>query len=535
MTLTLFCVASSIINAVTSFLLGIFVLRSNPRSKLHQLWAWMSVSITIWGIGLSVCFGALPSQYALALFALRVADTIAIFIPLFYLHFVIVFLGQNDRGRVLRLCYGVSFFLACFGFSDMYIPGIRTKMGIANFNDAGPLFWWFFALYIVEPLYAIYLMWRARGVSDGIRRAHVTLVMMTGIIGFFVGATWFPLCFNIPIPPIPGCFVWLYCLLVTWAVFKYHLFDIHVVIRRSLVYSILVTVLTVGYFGLVYGLERSFQVAFGYRSMGASLAAFALMALVFQPLKIGIQRVLDLLFFHAPQQAVAKKLEVYEQRAREGERYKAAATLAAGIAHELKNPLAAIQTFLDFFPQKHRDAKFREQFQEVVGSEVKRLQQVAQGLMDFSKPQAPQIKPVDVKQVVEETLALAGPELREKGLTIRTNYTHNGAVVQGDPAQLKQAFLNLILNARDAMEKGGALTIFTGSVNGHVEVHIADTGCGIHPKDLPHLFEPFFTKKEGGNGLGLSIVQSIIREHRGSIQVTTTLGKGTIFAITLPT
>jgi len=240
------------------------------------------------------------------------------------------------------------------------------------------------------------------------------------------------------------------------------------------------------------------------------------------------------LIFRAPQQTIAKKLEVYEERAREGERYRTVATLAAGIGHELKNPLASIQTFLEFFPQRREDPAFCQQFHEVMESEVKRLQQIAQGLMDFSKPQPLDMQPLEVGSVLGDVLVLTKAKLEESAIRVEAAYTHNGSVVMGDATQLKQVFLNLILNAKEAMEQGGTLTIATEAVNGHVEVRIADTGCGIHPKDLPHLFEPFFTRKATGNGLGLSIVQNIIHEHHGTITVQSAPGRGTTFTVRLP-
>ena len=314
MTLAIFCAIMNIINAATSFALGSFILLQNPRSRLHQLWGWMSLAIAIWGLGLTACF-SLVGHYELALFFLRVADGVAIFIPLFYLHFIIVFLQRNDQRHVLTICYTLSILLACFSFHPLYIPGLKTKLGIQNFNDAGPLFWLFFALYILEPLYAIKLLWQARSTSSGTRKTHITYVLAVGLFGFLVGATWFPLCFNIPLFPIGGCFVWLYCLVVAWAVFKHNLFDIQLVIRKSLIYSLLITLLTIGYFGIIYGIERLFQNTLGYRSLGISLTAFAIMAVVFQPLKKSIQQLVDWLVFRSTQEELARRMELLEQQA----------------------------------------------------------------------------------------------------------------------------------------------------------------------------------------------------------------------------
>ncbi len=534
MTLNQFYATTNAINAVTSFTLGLFILLRNPRLRLHQLWWWMSLAITMWATSIAIHFATSPSNYDLALSALRFADTVAIFIPLFYLHFIVVFLERNDQKGVLKICYALSGLLACFGFSPIYISGLKTKLGIINYNHAGPLFWAFWILYALEPIYAICLIWRAKQTAVGARRTHITYVMLAGIFGFLVGATWFPLCFDIPIPPVGGPLIWLYCLFVAWAVFKYHLFDIHVVIRRSLVYSILITILTAGYFGLVYGIERIFQTAFGYKSVWVSLTAFALMALAFQPLKLWIQRWVDWLIFRAPQEEVAKRMERLEQDALQTEKLRAVSTLAAGMAHEIKNPLTAIKTFTEFIPEKQHDPQFLKQLHEVLSTEVKRVQEIVQEVLDFAKPKSPQLKPVDLGSLISSTINLLSGELSKHQIRWTVACQHNGATLNADPDQLRQVLINLIQNASDAMPQGGSLAVSTQSINGQLELKITDTGNGIPADLISRIFDPFVTTKSHGTGLGLAMVHNIIQAHRGTVHVDSHSGRGTTFTIRLP-
>ena len=530
----LFYTGSNIVNAVTSLVLGLIILVRGPRSKLHQLWWWMSLAITLWAIGLATCFGSPPHLYELALFALRFADTVAIFIPLLYLHFIIAFLRRSDQRRVLRFCYALSILLAFFGFSSHYIPGMKTKMGIANFIDAGPLFWIFFGLYLYEPLYAFHLLWKARQATAGRRRMHITYVMAAGVVGFSMGAAWFPLAFNIPVSPIWGCFVWLYCFLVAWAVFKYQLFDIRVVIRRSLIYSLLITLLSVGYFGAAYLIEHAFQVQLGYRSLMVSVTAFALMALLFQPLRLAIQRGIDWLIFRAPQEELVRRMERLEQETRQTEKLKAVATLAAGLSHELKNPLQFIQTYAEFLPERYDDPDFRAKCSEGMQTEIARITDLLNQLMEFAKPKPPTLRSVEPHKILDSTLNLMNNEFTKRGVDLEKRYEADGVQIQADPDQLRQVVLNLILNALQAIGQKGKVTVTTGQQNGWFTFEVADTGPGIDPKVLPRLFEPFNTNKPGGTGLGLSLVHSIIREHRGQISARNQPGQGAIFAIKLP-
>ncbi len=439
-----------------------------------------------------------------------------------------------DQKYVLRICYSISIFLACFGFSSLYIPGLETKMGIINYNDGGPMFLAFFVLYLAEPIYAFRLMLDAMAASSPLRRAHITYVMSAGVVGFLMGAAWFPLCFDVPISPIFGCFVWLYCLLVTWAVFKYQLFDIRVVIRRSLVYSILVSFLTIGYFGLVHGVERLFQSRFGYRSLWISLSSFALMALIFQPLKVGIQRVIDRLFFRAPREELVRRVERYEQESLQTEKLKAVATMAAGLCHELRNPLQVIQTHAEYLSDRSGSPQFIEACSRVMRAEIARISGLLKDLMDFAKPKSPNFQWLEPNQVVESTLDLLSNEFVARQVNLEKHHGADGVKIKADSDQLRQVVLNLVLNALQAVEPKGQVKVATGQENGWFTLEIADTGSGIDPTILPKLFEPFHTTKPGGTGLGLSVVHSIVREHRGEIVVQTNPKQGTTFTIKLP-
>ena len=530
-------VALGLIVATTTAL-GLFILLKKRGQAVSLLFIGYMFAVAWWSAW--ELWGQFSPNEAVATIRLRAEYAGVSLIPTLFYHGILLLVGIRRQWE-LALSYGLSItFLVLIAVlrHPKILPDATPMAYLPFWGHAGPCYAWFLVFWIAVVVRALSTLWTAAWRADStLRRSQLLLLVISSLVAYVGAVPEFIMKYGVQIPilnPFGLYLVPLHVICIAYAIVQFRLFDIHIVIRRSLVYSLVVTLLTVGYFGLVYGLEQAFRTTLGYHSFWVSVVAFALTALAFQPLKIGIQRFVDHLFFRASQQTVAKKLEVYEARAREGDRYKAVATLAAGIAHELKNPLTSIKTFLEFFPERHGDPAFRDQFLATVGSSVERLEQITHGLLDFSKPQATHTQPVDVKAVLDDVLALTRHELQKKALIVTTAYTHNGSVVQGDASKLKQCFLNLILNAKEAMASGGTLTIFTGAVNGHLEVHIADTGCGIHPKDLPHLFEPFFTKKAGGHGLGLSIVQSIVREHHGTITVASTPGRGTTFTVRLP-
>lgn len=292
--------------------------------------------------------------------------------------------------------------------------------------------------------------------------------------------------------------------------------------------------LTVGYFAAVYVIEKLFQITFGYQSVWVSVASFALMALLFQPLKVTVQRMVDLLLFHVPQEELVRRMERLEEEALKTEKLKAVATLAAGLSHELRSPLQAILTYAEFLPERFDDPDFREKCCEVMRSETGRINDLLNQLMNFARPKPPSFESTEPHKILDSTLDLLSNEFVIRYVNLEKKYEANGIRIQADQNQLRQVILNLVLNALQAIGKNGQITISTRQENGSFFLEIVDTGPGIDPKILPKLFEPFNTTKPTGTGLGLSVVHNIIKEHHGKISAQSQPGHGTTFTIRFP-
>jgi signal transduction histidine kinase/ActR/RegA family two-component response regulator len=232
--------------------------------------------------------------------------------------------------------------------------------------------------------------------------------------------------------------------------------------------------------------------------------------------------------------ATAQQLHSAQERLVQQERMVAAGRLAMGLAHEIKNPLAAIKTFAEFLPERYDDPSFRQEFSTVVQKEVTRIAQAVQGLSDFAKPLLPKLEPIDVQQILRDTVTLLSTQCLKQRVTVTQQYEHDPILVQANPNQLKQVCLNLCVNALDAMPHGGTLTVACGYRDGDALLYIRDTGTGIAEEHLPQLFDPFFTTKPNGMGLGLAVVKQILEQHFGKIRVDSRVGAGTTFEITLP-
>ena len=210
-------------------------------------------------------------------------------------------------------------------------------------------------------------------------------------------------------------------------------------------------------------------------------------------------------------------------------------SLAAGVAHEIRNPLSSIKGFATYFKERYRDNPDDSQTADIMVQEVDRLNRVIGQLLDYARPMTMNRRETAIQTVIQHALRMIESQAREKGVVIQTELQADVVAVLIDPDRIKQVFLNLYLNAIGAMEGGGILSVALLSMTDRrIRIEARDTGVGIDPKDLDRIFDPYFTTKSSGTGLGLAIVQKIIEAHRGEIQVASTPGLGTTVSVILP-
>ena len=208
--------------------------------------------------------------------------------------------------------------------------------------------------------------------------------------------------------------------------------------------------------------------------------------------------------------------------------------LAAGVAHEINNPLGTITIYAHLLQKSLKADDPRREDAALILSEAGRAKEIVQGLLSFAREKKLKVVEVNVNDILEEVCGLVVNQPLFRNIILEKCFGGGLPTIVADEAQLKQVFLNIILNAGQAMEGGGMLTISTGSWKDRIRIRFKDTGPGISPEVLGHLFDPFFTTKEKGTGLGLAISYGIIERHRGTIDVETELGKGSTFVVTLP-
>ena len=264
------------------------------------------------------------------------------------------------------------------------------------------------------------------------------------------------------------------------------------------------------------------------------------------------------LILHDATEARQKTFEAIES-----ERVQALTLLAASVAHEIGNPLNALHIHLQLMEREVRklkrdelcvtsDKKPRsrltphasstatevadklEQYLEVAKGEIHRLDYIVTQFLGAIRPSPVQLKISSLNEVVEKTLELLRPEIENRGITVKTKLARSLTATPIDATQLQQVLVNLVKNASQAMTTGGTLTLQTGENNDGVWVSVADTGGGIPQEQINRIFEPFYTTKKKGSGLGLMIVQRIVRAHNGRIELESNVGRGTTFRVWLP-
>jgi len=210
--------------------------------------------------------------------------------------------------------------------------------------------------------------------------------------------------------------------------------------------------------------------------------------------------------------------------------------LAAGVSHEIRNPLSSIKGFATYFKERYHDVPENQQISNLMIQEVDRLNRVVGQLHEFSRPITVTKKPINVRTFLENSLKLIERQTSEANIKIQTRLDSEIDEILVDPDRINQVFLNLYLNAMESMKNGGNLNVWLlkNEEKDGIKIRVQDTGTGISEDDLTHIFDPYFTTKASGTGLGLAIAHNIIEAHDGEIKVDSRLGQGTTVTILLP-
>lgn len=525
-------ILSGLLISFTYLPLFLFILIKG-KTKLTRIYSYHLLSVFWWGI-FSVILPIIQESNTSEFFW-RMSNIGVFLIPTFFLHAVYI-LTNKKKNFLIAYAYIQSIFIIL----------------VVLFGDPFSTMRYFYSSFFVPTANKIYIF----GFINWIilcSIAHITLIkhytknfpnerkliilLFISIIGFLGGTCNFLPIFGFNIYQYGNFLVPIHSLVITYAILKYQFLNIELAFKKGLVYSTLLILVLLFYTLTVLIFERYLQVYFGYNSLGLSVIAAFIIGVLIIPLRNKIQFHIDKIFFRRAPQELEKENELLRQEIAQTDKLKSIATFASGMAHEIKNPLTSIKVFCEYLPQRVNDKVFLDKFIPIVIREADRINELVHDLLDYAKPSPPELKPANIHKVVDDVLGAVSAQIINKKIrTIRDYDLKNIKNIEMDEKQIKQALLNIILNAIESMTEDGVITFNTNisTDSKKIILRITDTGCGISLEDLPRVFDPFFTKKEKGTGLGLSITHGIIKEHGGKIFVDSKLGQGTTFRIELP-
>jgi len=283
-----------------------------------------------------------------------------------------------------------------------------------------------------------------------------------------------------------------------------------------------------GVFELTQDLTKEYEsiIRFRYLIFGVSLA---IMFLIFLALLLVVRKAERILRKRAQEQ------RLLEDQLNQAERLAALGEMVAGVSHEIKNPLGIIRSTAELLAEKSASDQTQKKLSNIIFEESGRLNDIVTDFLDFARPQVPNLQDCHLEQIIDRNISFLRPELDKKGVIVNNGNLHGGSfAIEADPELLYRAFLNIFLNAIQSMEDGGNITVKIEEEKENYSAEIQDTGVGISKKNLKKIFNPFFTTKDTGSGLGLPIVKKIIEGHRGTIWIESEEEVGTRVFVTLP-
>ncbi len=526
---SLLIIASNLVSAVCIYFFS--------SKEYRNIWLAFSAVVCGWAFCLTKL--SVAEDYALALAWARYSKYFAIFVPILFAHFVTILTKTNNTYKLHLHCTYLLvsiYFLACVCTPDLFIPKVSKILHYNYYYVPGNLFHIYPIYYATTIGISLFLLISKIPRATPIISRQYRVVTLGFLIGTVGGSSTLLLAYGIKMDVYLNYFCPIYILFVAYGVMKYQLMNIDLVITKSLTYTITAITITLLYLLLVYTLEMLSKILFAYESHLISIFTAFILGIIIFPMKSKIQTYFEIKIFNKPVISMAEEHAALLREVTEKEKFKAMSTLASGMAHEIKNPLTAIKTFNDYLPAKHMDREFVLKFCHLTGKEIQRINELVNQLIEYGRPGPCNFQPASPITILDNCQSLLSNQCLAKNIVCIKSYDlPNEAIVQVDRQQIHQAAMNLILNAIDAMPNGGELTVgLCQPQHGIFRLIVKDSGLGIPKKELPRIFDPFFSGKDFGTGLGLAIVKSIVEAHNGKIYIRSEPHIGTEFILDIP-
>lgn len=534
---------SGIFIALTNLALFILFLRKG-KSKLARIYSFHIFCIFLWGLGSFLTTSIMDKEIAMMMAKISMVGVVLIAVS--FWHSVAIQI-KIKRSKLLLFGYIQAFFFIFLILTDRFLTlkflfnSFYYWQGTIWFLLSGVI--WF--ILIGTSYYQLFKYY-----SNSPTRKEEILCICIAIIGFLGGGMNFLPVFGVNIYPIGNFLVPIQIIFFAYVIFRHNLFDIIIFTQKSVLYSALIGLITILYLIAVITIEKALEGILSYNSAVVSVGIAFILGILFIPIRNILQRLLDKSFLKATPLEIAEENILLRKEVADKEKMRVVANLASGMAHEIKNPLTGIQTFTEYLPKKLDDKEFLKKFSRIVGKEVERIDDLVNQLIEFARPSKMKKTETDIRKLIEDTLDFLSSSIIKNKINIHKNFElREGKKILIDPNLMKQALLNIFLNAIEVMKDGGNLTVSLRDQKSELNnqknksplisdhrllITVRDSGQGIPHKDLPRVFDPFFTRRDKGTGLGLAITKGIIQEHNGKIWIESGDGVGTKVFIELP-
>ncbi len=534
------------ISSFIALLFGLFVISRNSQSRKNITYFFICVCVFVWQFTYSI-YNFLDNDNRLLIIVLiKISYCFITFIPILNLHHSSELLGGKINKNIIVLFYILNTLICGLilgsnliieSFYHSYYWGIYPAAGFAH-----PLY----LLYFMTPLALLYLVYQRNLITtNDWHDKNLIKYILTAIVIFNIAILDFIPNYRISLYPIGFLPAVIFISIHAYVTIKYKLMDINLILKKSFVYSLSISSISLIYLILIVSLGELVRIKYNYNSPFLSIFLAFFLGIIFIPLRHRLQKYLEKYFFKSTQEEMMFENEKLRQEITQTEKYKTLATLASGIAHEIRNPLTVIKTFNEYLPARHNDKEFVKKYSQLTNKEIDRISELVNRLMEYSKPNPPKFTDVPVKKLLNQSVDTLNHHLLNKHVHYDRHISINDDLIMRlDPNQIHQALMNIILNAIEAMPNGGELLVRAEVIprqikssikhNQILEIIITDTGLGIVEEHIKQIFDPFFTNKDFGTGLGLAIVQSIIENHHGRISVKSKVGVGTSVVIEIP-
>ncbi len=520
------------LTAVSMLSLGIFVAFQKIGKRLKTTFFLYTLALFVWSSGQLLAL--LEKDVPVSLFYVRnYCHTGVIFIPVFFMHFVITLLKEDkERAFAIRLNYLIGIiFLLINNFSSLLVKRVDVFPPVFNLVYVpGELHPYFVGVFLLQICYVNWLLLRRyfTDKKDSIQFKYLVLATFSSQI---LASPNFLLGYRVQIPILMpwGTYMFPFSIvLFAYAIVKYRLMDIKIAVTRIGIFVLVYSLILGIPFGITYWGKNYLGNLFGEHWYWTPLVVATLLATAGPFIYLYIQK--------RAEDRLLEEIKRTQEKLFHAEKLAYVGQLASSVVHEVRNPITAIKTFVEYLPDKFRaqDMGFLERFEAIVPREVQRIENLVRELLDLAKPRQMKKKEIKVAEIVNRTLGLLKDNIQLRGIHLENQCLTDDDRILGDEEQIQQVMLNLILNALDAMQKGGTLSVKVSREDNRIMAAVRDTGCGISPEALKLLFTPFHTTKKNGVGLGLIVTQEIVKQHGGEIQVQSAPGRGTQFSIILP-